>query len=106
MLRDRTIPLVDLAEILGTPRKRDRHSDVLAVVVSIAGQVGAVEVDQLGDRRDVILRPIDGLLSGAPGIAGATLTDDGQVVLVSTSRSCSGELSHVTATAAIGDGIA
>ena len=82
VLRDRTIPLVDLAEILGTPRKRDRDSDVLAVVVSIAGQVGAVEVDQLGDRLDVILRPIDGLLSGAPGIAGATLTDDGQVLLV------------------------
>ncbi len=82
VLRDRTIPLVDLAEILGTPRERDRDSDVLAVVVSIAGQVGAVEVDQLGDRLDVILRPIDGLLSGALGIAGATLTDDGQVLLV------------------------
>ncbi len=82
VLRDRTIPLIDLAEVLGTPRKRDRNSDVLAVVVSVAGQVGALEVDQLRDRIDVILRPIDGLLSGAPGIAGATLTDDGQVLLV------------------------
>jgi two-component system chemotaxis sensor kinase CheA len=82
VLRDRTIPLIDLAEVLGSPRKRDPASDVLAVVVSVAGQVGALEVDELGERKDVILRPIDGLLSGAPGIAGATLTDDGQVLLV------------------------
>ena len=81
-LRDRTIPLIDLAEVLGAPRKRERGSDVLAVVASVAGQVGAFEVDELGERIDVILRPIDGLLSGAPGIAGATLTDDGQVLLV------------------------
>ena len=82
VLRDRTIPLIDLAEVLGRPRERGPGAEVLAVVVSIAGQIGALEVDRLGERMDVILKPIDGLLSGSPGIAGATLTDDGQVLLV------------------------
>ena len=82
VLRDRTIPLIDLAEVLGSPHQRDRRSDVIAVVASVAGQLGAVEVDRLGERMDVILRPIDGLLAGAPGIAGATLMGDGQVLLV------------------------
>lgn len=80
--RDRAIPLIDLAELIGSPRERGGRSDVLAVVASIAGQLGAVEVDQVGQRMDVILRPIDGLLAGLPGIAGATLTGDGQVLLV------------------------
>jgi two-component system chemotaxis sensor kinase CheA len=39
-------------------------------------------VDRLGERMDVILRPFDGLLAGAPGIAGVTLMGDGQVLLV------------------------
>ena len=82
VLRDRTVPLIDLAEVLGTPRKRPSSSDVLAVVASVAGQIGALEVDRLGERIDVILRPVDGLLAGAPGISGATLTNDGQVLLV------------------------
>ena len=82
VLRDRTIPLVDLAQILGARREAVASSDALAVVASIGGQLGAVEVDRLGERMDVILKPIDGLLAGAAGVAGATLTGDGQVLLV------------------------
>ena len=82
MLRDRTIPLIDLATVLGSQPQGDRTSDVIAVVVSVAGQLGAMEVDRLGERMDVILRPFDGLLAGAPGIAGVTLMGDGQVLLV------------------------
>jgi two-component system, chemotaxis family, sensor kinase CheA len=82
VLRDRTIPLIDLATVLGSQPQGDRTSDVIAVVVSVAGQLGAMEVDRLGERMDVILRPFDGLLAGAPGIAGVTLMGDGQVLLV------------------------
>ncbi len=31
---------------------------------------------------DVMLRPVEGLLSGMPGIAGTTLMGDGQVLLI------------------------
>ena len=82
VLRDRTIPLVDLAQILGARREAAAGSDALVVVASVGGQLGAVEVDRLGERMDVILKPIEGLLAGAVGVAGTTLTGDGRVLLV------------------------
>lgn len=82
VLRDRTIPLVDLAQILGARREAVAGSDALVVVASVGGQLGAVEVDRLGERMDVILKPIEGLLAGAVGVAGTTLTGDGRVLLV------------------------
>ena len=44
--------------------------------------MGALEVDRLGERLDIMLKPIDGLLAGMPGIAGTTVLGDGQVLLV------------------------
>jgi two-component system chemotaxis sensor kinase CheA len=82
VLRDRTIPLIDLGQSLGATGERAGDSDALVVVASIAGQVGAVEVDRLGERMEVILKPLDGLLAGVGGVAGATLTGDGRVLLV------------------------
>ena len=39
-------------------------------------------VDALGERMEVMLKPLDGLLAGMPGIAGSTLLGDGSVLLV------------------------
>jgi two-component system, chemotaxis family, sensor kinase CheA len=80
--RDQTVPLVDLAQVLGRSRDRVKGPDALVLVASVSGQLGAVEVDSVGERMDVILRPIEGLLSGVAGIAGTTLTGDGEVLVV------------------------
>lgn len=81
VLRDRTIPLIDLRETLGQA-PGDSTSDVDVVVATASGRLGGVEVDRLGERMDVMLKPLDGLLSGSPGVAGATLLGDGRVLLV------------------------
>ena len=52
------------------------------VVVAAAGQLGGIRVDRLGERVEIMLAPLEGLLSGAPGIAGTTLLGDGRVLLV------------------------
>jgi two-component system chemotaxis sensor kinase CheA len=39
-------------------------------------------VDRLGERMHVMLKPMDGLLAGTPGVAGATLLGDGRVLIV------------------------
>lgn len=82
VLRDRTVPLIDLAETLGRPCPDRSGSDAIVVVASLSGQLGAIEVDRIGERLEVMLKPMDGLLSGTPGIAGTTLTGDGRVLLV------------------------
>lgn len=41
-----------------------------------------MRVDRLGERLEVMLKPLEGLLSGMPGIAGSTMLGDGSVLLV------------------------
>ena len=44
--------------------------------------MGGLEVDRLGERLDVMLKPPEGLLAGVPGIDGTTLLGDGRVLIV------------------------
>jgi two-component system chemotaxis sensor kinase CheA len=82
VLRNQTIPMLDLAHALGRPRAAPTSSEAVAVITSIGGQWSALEVDRVGERLEAILRPIDGLLSGMTGISGTTLLGNGQVLLV------------------------
>jgi two-component system chemotaxis sensor kinase CheA len=82
VLRDKTIPLVDLAEALGIPRSEEPAGDATIVVANVEGEVGALRVDRVGERMEIMLKPLDGLLTGMPGIAGSTLLGDGSVLLV------------------------
>jgi two-component system, chemotaxis family, sensor kinase CheA len=82
VLRNRTVPVVDLASALGLREAMSGEADATIVVASIAGQLGGLQVDRIGQRLEVILKPLDGLLSGMPGITGTTLMGDGRVLLV------------------------
>jgi two-component system, chemotaxis family, sensor kinase CheA len=81
VLRNRTVPLVRLATALGWA-KAESDPDVTVVVASSGGVLGGLEVERLGARMDVMLKPPEGLLSGIPAIAGTTTLGDGQVLLV------------------------
>jgi two-component system chemotaxis sensor kinase CheA len=83
VLRDQTVPLIDLADMLGIQRTDRLHQGQAKVVVALAaGQIGAIEVDRLGERMDVMLTPMEGLLNGMKGISGTTLLGDGRVLIV------------------------
>ena len=82
VLRDRTIPVIDLARTLGVSLERPAETEAIIVVVAFAGQLGGIQVGRLCDRMEVMLAPLEGLLSGTPGIAGTTLLGDGRVLLV------------------------
>jgi two-component system chemotaxis sensor kinase CheA len=76
------VPLVDLANMLGIPRSPADPSQAKIVVMSVGTQIAGLEVDHLGERMDVMLKPMDGLLAGVKGIAGTTLLGDGRVLIV------------------------
>jgi two-component system, chemotaxis family, sensor kinase CheA len=94
--RDRTVPLVRLADLLDLPRTTSpsagdasprAEGDANIVVASIGRQAGAeqlcaLEVESCGERMDVMLRPMEGLLAGVSGFAGTTLVGDGGVLIV------------------------
>ena len=52
------------------------------VIARVDGDLGALQVDSVGERMDVMLKPLDGLLSGPAGYRGSTLLGDGSVLLV------------------------
>jgi two-component system chemotaxis sensor kinase CheA len=82
--RNRTIPLVDLGSVLhAVPEKnRSEPADLTVIIVEIAGQLVGLLVDRVGERMEIMLKPLDGLLSGTAGIAGTTVLGDGRVLLV------------------------
>jgi two-component system chemotaxis sensor kinase CheA len=83
VLRDRIVPIISLAEMMNLPgRKRDAAEPRLLVVMEAAGRIASFEIDAVRDRLDVVLKPMQGLLSGARGYAGTTLLGNGQVLLV------------------------
>jgi two-component system, chemotaxis family, sensor kinase CheA len=82
VLRDRTIPVVNLANALGLPGAGAQAGQANVVITSTAGQLAGLQVDRFGEQLDVMLRPMDGLLAGLRGIAGTTLLGDGRVLIV------------------------
>jgi len=52
------------------------------VIANVDGGLGALQVDRIGERMEVMLKPLDGLLGGLPAIAGSTLLGDGSVLLI------------------------
>ena len=81
VLRDRTVPLIRLAQVLAQNGRPGAHEGPI-VIANVGGDLGALQVDRIGERMDVMLKPLDGLLAGLPGIAGSTLLGDGSVLLV------------------------
>lgn len=81
VLRDVVVPVFELSALLGLPAP-PRTGDLKLLVIERAGGVVAVAVDDFADRLNLLLRPMAGLLSGLPGVAGTALMGDGRVLMV------------------------
>jgi two-component system chemotaxis sensor kinase CheA len=68
--------------MLDEPAADSSTEEVTLVIASAAGQYCGLEVTAVGERLDIMLKPLEGLLVGTPGIAGTTLTGEGRVMLV------------------------
>jgi two-component system chemotaxis sensor kinase CheA len=80
--RDRTIPIYDLAQLLQLSSSARDDADALILVAAVAGHLGGIRVDRMGERMEVMLKPLDGLLASVPGITGTSILGDGRVLLV------------------------
>ena len=82
VLRGRTLPLIPLAAALGLPETEEKSTELHAVVIEAGEALSALEVERFGGQLDIMLKPVEGLLAGTPGIAGTTLLGDGTVLIV------------------------
>lgn len=81
VMRNRTIPVIDLGSALGNGSSAP-GAEANVLIVSVGGQLGGLEVDRLGERLDVMLKAPEGLLADVPGIDGTTLLGSGRVLIV------------------------
>ncbi len=80
-LRERILPLLDLAQTFQIPN--DHLGDErYVVVVAIGAQRFGVVVDRLRAQEEVVIKPLGEFLANVQGVAGATITGDGKVVLI------------------------
>jgi two-component system chemotaxis sensor kinase CheA len=82
IVRSKAIPLFFLAEwLIRGPKNIVRDKGHVVVVQIGTQQVGFV-VDALIGQEEVVIKPLDALLQGTPGMAGATITSDGGIALI------------------------
>lgn len=84
VLRDRTIPVLSLATLLGGEDRPELWTASAAklLVTRLAGEPVAVRVDGFAERIDTLVRPPAGILASVPGVTGTTVTGEGDVLLV------------------------
>ncbi|KPD24708.1 chemotaxis protein CheA [Idiomarina zobellii] len=83
IVRDRAIPLFFLEHwLVRNPDRSSRNVNGHVVVVQIGNQQVGFVVDALIGQEEVVIKPLDKLLQGTPGMAGATITSDGGIALI------------------------
>jgi two-component system chemotaxis sensor kinase CheA len=82
IVREKAIPLFYLdqwliRDFIDKPRDKGH-----VVIVQLGNQQVAFVVDSLIGQEEVVIKPLDRLLHGTPGMAGATITSDGGIALI------------------------
>ena len=84
IVREKSIPLFYLQNWLA-PKSADmelRKGHGHVVIVQIGSQRVGFVVDTLIGQEEVVIKPLDSMLQGTPGMAGATITSDGHIALI------------------------
>ncbi len=84
IVRKKSIPLFYLQDWLAPRAARDKQRKGLGhvVIVQLGSQRVGFVVDTLIGQEEVVIKPLDNLLQGTPGMAGATITSDGHIALI------------------------
>ncbi len=83
LIRDKALPIFYLREWLvrGASRGEPQKEGHVVVVSAGSKQIGFV-VDQLIGQEEVVIKPLGAMLHGTRGLAGATITGNGQISLI------------------------
>lgn len=82
VLRNKTIPLLYLSELIQASATVASSGDLKVLIVQAGPDQIGVVVDSIAERAETLTRPLGGLLHSVRGIAGTTLLGDGKVLLV------------------------
>ena len=82
IVREKAIPLFYLDQWLVRDFARKPRDNGHVVIVQLGTQQIGFVVDRLIGQEEVVIKPLDRLLHGTPGMAGATITSDGGIALI------------------------
>lgn len=83
IVREKAIPLFYLEHwLIKGANPHERKGEGHVVIVQIGNQQVGFVVDSLIGQEEVVIKPLDALLQGTPGMAGATITSDGGIALI------------------------
>ncbi|MDX2371048.1 MAG: chemotaxis protein CheA [Colwellia sp.] len=82
IVREKAIPLFYLDRWLVRDYEDNPRDKGHVVIVQVGNQQIAFVVDRLIGQEEVVIKPLDRLLHGTPGMAGATITSDGGIALI------------------------
>ncbi len=91
MLRDEVFlmfTLNELFEVEESPHKQ------FVIIVRVGEKNIAIAVEELFGEEEIVIKPLGKLLNNTPGVAGATITGDGKVVLIIDTNSLIGNLKN------------
>ena len=80
-LRERILPLLDLSQTFQLSNAGN-SGECYVVVVAIGAQRFGVVVNRLRAQEEVVIKSLGEFLANVEGVAGATITGDGKVVLI------------------------
>ncbi len=82
-LRDRLLPLVQLAEVLKLPqREKTAGGEAHIVVAQAAGRTFGIVVDTVFDTGEIVVKPVSPILKEIPMYSGNTILGDGSVIMI------------------------
>ncbi len=81
VLRGKVLPLLFIKNLLAVPGNKEQQELYVVVVRKGEQQVGLV-VDELIGQQEIVINSLGKLLTGLPGIAGASILGDGKVSLI------------------------
>lgn len=82
LFRDQVVPVLRLGQLFATPGWEGGIARRNVVVVKSGRRRIGLLVDRLIGQQEIVIKPLDGLLAGVPGFAGATILGDGTVALI------------------------
>ncbi len=82
IVRDRVIPMIHLHQLLNLPDAHEEEFELLIIYLGDENTKVGIVVDSVLRQQDILVKSLNGTLSGIKGLSGATILGDGQVVLV------------------------
>jgi len=77
---DEIYPVVDLGETFDVPGDRATNGDGMLVRIRESERQVALRCDAVNAQEEVVVRPLEGILSGTPGLSGTAVLGEGNVV--------------------------